>query len=302
MTIEQFMTEWLAVHTPTVRVRTAQNYASHVRNYIVPVLGEKLVADLTTLDVAAVIAYMTDRGISASTIGLMQSIFRAALDYAVLQRYVDRNVAKAVGTVHVPHKPKRRFTMDTLRRLNDAITGARFGNVLKLALVQGFRRGEVCALRWEDIDFEQRIIQIDRQVVRVDGVGLVVQEPKTATSRRIVPMTAVAYDILSELYRNRSGISDWVFPGSSVTDLPIDPMRVYNAFQAVLDENDLPRMGLHQLRHAFGTILRAQGVSERTLMDLFGHSSTRMTARYGTVVDETKIAAVGAMDAALGGM
>lgn len=299
VTVAEFMREWLAIHTPTVRVRTGQNYASHVRNYINPVIGDKLTNELTPLDVAAIGEYMMGRGIAVGTIRLTQTIMRKAFDYAVLRKYMGENVAKMVGQIHVPAQPPRLMTMDTLRELSDAIKGARFANVLRLALVQGFRRGEVCALRWSDIDFDQRTISIERQVTRVDGIGLVVQEPKTTTSMRVVPMTMVAFDILSDLYQYRSN-SSWVFPGTG--DMPVDPHRVYIAFQAVLEANDLPRMGLHQLRHAFGTILRAQGVSERTLMDLFGHSSTRMTARYGRVVDELKIAAVSTMDAALGGM
>ena len=301
MTVEQFLSEWLMVHTPTVRVRTAQNYASHVKNYINPVIGSKELSTVTPVDVVDIVSYMQNKNIAASTIRLMQTILRQAFDYAVARKYVSDNAAKAAGKIRVPSAPVSVVTMGTLRNISEAIKSARHSSILRLALVQGFRRGEVCALRWADIDFDNQTIRIERQVVRVDGVGLVVQEPKTVTSRRTVPMSTVAYDVLSEQYDQRTGETDWVFPGSVERDLPIDPMRVYNSFQTALDANGLPRMGLHQLRHAFGTILRAQGVSERTLMDLFGHTSTRMTARYGTVVDETKIAAVQTMDTALGG-
>lgn len=294
--VRNFLGEWMVAHGGTLRVRTARNYQSHIDNYINPVIGDIDLRELLPVDVAGIYTRMSERGISPATTRVTQSIISQALDAAVAWKRADYNAAKSTGRLRVPTKPVNTMTMKTLRDISAALTGARFENVMRIALAQGFRRGEVCALRWEDIDLDTRTIRIERQVVRVDGVGLVIQEPKTVTSIRTVPMTMVAYDILSGIKSNNP-VSDWVFPGTG--DMPVDPMRVYNSFQDALDRNGLPKMGLHQLRHAFGTILRAQGVSERTLMDLFGHSSTRMTARYGAVVDETKMEAVRNIDVAL---
>lgn len=296
--VNEFLDEWMEVHQTAVRVRTAQNYASHIRNYINPVLGEKELNSVAPVDVARVVGYMQSKGIAASTIRLMQTILRKAFEDAVAWGYIDRNVTKATAKVHVPTKAVDAISMSDVHRILVALKGNKFEAVIRIMLAQGLRRGEACAIRWEDIDFEKRTIQISRQVTRVDGVGCVVQEPKTTASIRLLPMTTTTFDLLKGLGTGKT--EGYIFPGSK--GLPVDPYRVYNAFNAALDKAGLPGMGLHQLRHAFGTILRAQGVGERTLMDLFGHTSIRMTARYGGVVDSLKVDAANFMDTALGGV
>jgi integrase len=297
--VHEFMAEWIEVHKTSVRTRTAQNYLCHIRNYITPVIGDKQMSSVTPVDVAQVVVYMQNKGIAASTIRLMQTILRKAFEDAVAWGYIDRNVTKATAKVHVPSKSVDAIPMSDVQAILASLKGNKFEAVIRIMLAQGLRRGEACALRWEDVDFEQKTLRVVRQVVRVDGVGLVVQEPKTAASIRLLPTTKTTYDLLTGMW-GQEKTEGYIFPGAK--GLPIDPHRVYNAFQDVLDSAGLPGMGLHQLRHAFGTILRAQGVGERTLMDLFGHTSIRMTSRYGGVVDSLKVDAANFMDTALGGV
>lgn len=298
-TVNAFLREWLEAHTVGVRPLTARNYRSAVTNYIAPVIGEKELSDVTPGDIAAIVRDGQRRGLSAGTIRHTQVVLRMAFGAAVEWGYLTKNVAKHVDTVTVPTPPIKLTTVADARQVLQAMKGRTYEPVILLIASLGLRRGEACALRWDDVDLDRGTISIKRSVQRVTGRGLVVTEPKTAAGVRTLPLPAVAHGTLVRLRAATAVAEGYIFTGPNGG--PLDSMCVYNDFQDALASAGLPAMGLHQLRHAYGTLLRSQGVSEKTLMELLGHTSIRMTTRYGAVVDDLKVKAAAQFDAALGG-
>jgi integrase len=305
-TVTQFLVEWMGVHQLSVRARTADNYRQHIRSYILPIIGDTYLNELTAGQVVAVATMQQHKGLSAGTIRLTQIILRQAFDDAVEWGLMIENVAKRVALPHVPDTVIKPTTATDAQQLLEAVEGTKYEPLYILMLSLGLRRGEVCALRWGDVDFSAGTLSISRSVQRVTGKGLVVSEPKTSASRRVLPLPRLAASVLGQLFdatiesRKAAPKSiDYIFPGKGKA--PVDPQAVYMGLQSALNKAGIDPMGLHQLRHAFGTLLRSKGVSEKTLMELLGHTSIRMTVRYGAVVDELKTQAASHMNAALGG-
>jgi integrase len=149
----------------------------------------------------------------------------------------------------------------------------------------GLRLGEALALRWSDLDLKEGRATIRRAVQRQRGAGLVFVEPKSARSRRTVPIPRETIDVLEQQRRSndrdRSKARDpWqendlVFPNP--VGRPRDTAYRSISFHAALDRADLPRMRLHDLRHTAATHLLTKQVHPKVVQDLLGHSTIAIT-------------------------
>ncbi len=150
-----------------------------------------------------------------------------------------------------------------------------FKMAILLCLYTGLRLGELCSLKWEDIDFENKILTVNRTVQRlyVDGCKtktvLVETEPKSEYSRREIPLADAALDLLLKFGTNRK----YVFGG----DKPLEPRTMQYHFKKILKKVDLPNQHFHVLRHTFSTNCIAGGVDVKSLSEMLGHSDVKIT-------------------------
>jgi len=171
------------------------------------------------------------------------------------------------------------------------------------------RRGEVLGLRWVDFDAELATLRVEQAIQRAGG-QLVVVEPKTPRSRRLLPVPRLAAAAL-ERHRSRQARerlkagAEWhdlglIFTTSIGT--PIEPRNLNRQFGELRQKAGLETLRLHDLRHACATFLLASGVEPRTVMEILGHSTYRLTMDlYGHALPERMAAAAVAMDRTLGG-
>lgn len=170
--------------------------------------------------------------------------------------------------------------------------------IVQLALLIGARRGEICALRWSDIDLEKGTISINRTVQFIPGTGLVFDPPKTKRSRRCIRIGSDCVELLREYQRYQKAErfkigSEWVrkveIEGKTVeNDLlftkwngaPIDPKTVTTWFPGFLATHDLPPVHFHSLRHTNASILIAAHTPITTVSGRLGHAQTSTTLNY----------------------
>jgi integrase len=148
----------------------------------------------------------------------------------------------------------------------------------------GLRRGEALALQWSDVDLERHTLRVRGTLSRIDG-ALVVTEPKTAKSKRFVPMNAPAEQLLSAVHaaqegeRQRAGDA-WHETGFVFTTEfgePCDPRNAFRALQDAATRAGLPQAGLHTLRHPAASVMLTGGVPLKVVSDILGHSSIAIT-------------------------
>lgn len=168
--------------------------------------------------------------------------------------------------------------------------------IVQLAMTTGARRGELCALRWSDIDLEHGVLAINRNLIKIPGQGTVFSSPKTKKSRRCIKIGKNSVELLREYKRYQAEErlkigSQWakkiqIEDGKTVdNDLlftswngtPIDPHRITKEFGAFLKENGLPHVTFHSLRHLNATILIANHVPITTVSNRLGHAQTSTT-------------------------
>jgi integrase len=160
----------------------------------------------------------------------------------------------------------------------------------------GLRRSEALALRWKDVDLDQGVLSVRGGLQRVDG-ELVVLPPKTARSKRSVPLPPVVGQRLLE-HRERQLAEreelgtrwpDLGFVFTSVVGTPIDPRNCTREVQRACERAGLRRVRLHDFRHGCVSVLLEMGVPPRTAMEIVGHTTLEMTMNvYGHVSLESR--------------
>ncbi len=220
---------------------------------------------------------------------------------------VARNAATLVDAPRVPHHEIKPFTPDQARAFLDAIRGDRLEALYSVALALGLRKGEVLGLRWDDIDLEKGTLTVRSSLQRIDG-KLTLVEPKSKQSRRTVAMPQTVASAL-RLHRARQlqerllAGSRWqnrgfVFPTTIGT--PMDTRNLTRHFKRALSEAGLPSLRFHDLRHSCASLLLAQGIHPRVVMEILGHSQINLTMNtYSHVIDDLKREAAAQMDAVL---
>ena len=192
---------------------------------------------------------------------------------------------------------------DHLGTFLDHVEQHRLYALFYVAAHTGMRRGEVCGLRWADVDMDAGTITIERQLVNV--VGKVQEDsPKSSASGRVVAIGKEGVEVL-KAHRARTNADRlaWgpayshtsrVFVREDGTDL--DPSWLLKEFQRQAFKADLPPVRFHDLRHAAASLMLASGSSMKVVSTVLGHSSTAITSDvYTSVYDDASAAAVDAM-------
>jgi len=310
LTVGSFLSEWLATSARTsVRPRTYAAYESHVRVHLVPAFGRIPLSKLTPEHVQRMMNQKLKDGLSPNTVLRIRATLRRALFQAVKWGRVSRNVATLVD----PPKPER-YQVDPIspeeaNALLKAVGGHPLEACFTLALTVGMRQGEVLGLHWDDVDLDQGHLNVRYSLQRIEGRQQLV-EPKSDRSRRKLPLPAVAVNSLRRhrAQQNRERLragDEWQDTGlvfTARTGSPLHGPNVLRSFRRLLKRKGLPSMRFHDLRHACASLLLAQDVSPRVVMETLGHSEIGLTMNtYSHVLPSLQREAADRMDELLGG-
>ena len=175
----------------------------------------------------------------------------------------------------------------------------KYETYFKLIIATGMRRGECCALKWCDIDWEQRSIHICRNAVKVPDEEILVKEPKTRAGDRYVYFSAEMesllreYRYITETYDQRQLTADDFLFRRQGTQLPMTPTTFTYRFKLILKKNCLPQeLNVHSLRHTAASLMIAGGADVATVAGILGHSQPSTTLDiYTHAFDKNKKAA-----------
>jgi integrase len=291
-TVQQFLTDWLE-HTirPNARPRSYESFEIIVRRHIVPEIGRLRLEKLTPQEVQGLIDGKLKSGLAPQTVVHIRMVLRTALNQAMKWSLIARNPAALVDPPRIPRSEIRPLSAEPARRFLDAAKGGRFEALYTLALFSGLRRGEILGLRWSDVDLEARAFRVDQAIQRVGG-KLQAAETKTKRSRRMLALPASVVAAL-RTHRARQA-QERLIAGPSWRDTglvftsrigtPVEPRNLHRNFVRVLAAAKVPRIRFQDLRHSAASLLLAQGVPLRLIMEQLGHSSIVLTANTYTHV------------------
>lgn len=260
MLTRQYLSDWLVLRSGGLRTRTVESYSSLLRLHILPVIGEIPVEDLRAVHIRPMLARIVATG-HTRTAELCYVLLTAAL--ADCDNCPMQGVPRPA---HIQQSPPA-WTDDQIAQYMNALDGHRHGLALKLGIMLGLRRGEICGLRWEDIDFQREEINIVNQRMRLDSGQIVDALPKSRSSIRPIPIPAPLLPCLKQ-HRQLSGYID-----------EITPSGLDAAHRALVARLELPPIPLHGLRHSMATSCIRHGGDMRSLQVILGH------AKYATTAD-----------------
>jgi integrase len=284
--LKDYLEYWLEdVHKPAIKLTSYLRYRVLLNKHLLPDLGHIQLTKLTVRHVQSFYAKKLEEGLSASTVRMLHAILHRALADAVRSTLVGRNVCDQV-TLPRPRKPETRtLSVEQARQLVETVQGHRLEALFLMALTTGMRRGELLALRWQDIGFEHNSIYIHRTVSYYAKRGFLISEPKTAGSRRKLAIPPFLTDVLSRHQADQekaraSARGSWKDNGLVFCNVHggfIHPVTLVWTFHDLLQKAGLERIRFHDLRHSAATILLTMGVHPKVVQELLGHSTIRVT-------------------------
>jgi integrase len=275
VTLGEFLNNYMeTVGKQILRPTTQKMYNSYIRVHIVPAIGRIKLKDLRPDHLQGFYNQKLSEGLSKRTVQIIHGIIRRVLNQAVEWQRIPRNVC---SLVHAPRPDKKAaafYTKEQLNTLLTAVRGQRFELIYILLVYGGFREGEVLGIHVEDCDLQNRAVNVQHQVVTVKG-GMIISEPKTKTSRRVVTLPTMAYNALKvhlEQLQQKQGL---IFTTSS--GRPISPRNFIRHFKKTIKEAGLPDLTVHQIRHSHASLLLASGENPKLVQERLGHSTIGMT-------------------------
>ena len=280
LTVKNLMDMWLLERINNVKESSYQCYASLIEKHILPVLGGLPVVSVSENSLNSFIADKLRHGRLDGKGGLSK---KTVCDIVfVLKSAIGPYLALDMRKLKTPRY--RQPAVDTfddfeVERIRQAALQDQSLSTLPylLCLDTGLRLGELCSLRWSDVDLEKRLFVVKRTVLRVrcgDHTRLTVQTPKTESSERRIPITREMAEYLARL---RSGAPKEAYVFTGQVGKPLDPRVLQYRFRSFLKKNHIQYRNFHVLRHTFATRCIARGMDAKMLSILLGHADVRIT-------------------------
>jgi integrase len=338
--VGDYLEQWLSGVVSRKRPKTYVGYRDVVRLHITPVIGKKRLTKLTTQDVRRLVAHTEQkciccvqgldarrepgerrccaigeccgRRLSQRMVQLVHAVLRAALQDAMREELVPRNVAKLVQVDAPDNRPGRGLAAAEAYRVLQAAEAEPLHALYVLALYLGLRRAELLGLHWEDVRLRSEpgrypYLEITKTLQRVGG-ELRFVPPKTRTSRRTIPLPPVCVSALQQHAERQekqraAGGPDWkehglVFPSRVGT--PMEPDNLRRSWDRIKTAAGV-QLRFHDLRHTCVTLLLEIGTPPHIVREIAGHSALDVTMTiYAHTSLEEKYRALSRLDERLG--
>jgi integrase len=287
--------EWLpSLEIGALRPTTLASYRSHVKNHLaLTKLGAVRLQQLRREQIAKHYSWLLaegrcdgeDKPLSASTLRRIHATLHRALRDAVRSRWIPLNPASDVELPSAGSKDRPAWDSSQVRRFLETVRADRLAPLWLLYATTGARRGELLALRWDDVDLDAGTISIRRAMTEVGG-EIIEGEPKTRSGKRTIAIDPATVAALrthhkAQVAERLAAGPRWQEKGlvfSAETGGWLMPNKVSSAFIAAVKRSGLPTLSLHGLRHSFATIALVERKQPVTVVSSrLGHANVSIT-------------------------
>lgn len=313
LTLETWLNNWFNEYSlNSIKQSTRVSYETFITKHINPVIGK---IKLQNLRPDIIQKFYNDKlengrldgkgGLSPKTIKNIHVMLHEALEQALKNGLITRNVTEAVTLPKITKKEMRVLTSDEQSRLLKLCNNENNGIFVILALSTGMRLGEILGLKWEDINFKNKLLTVKRTVNRLKNynsnidskTALIVNSPKTENSIRIIPLNEKIIKCLKsyKTFQNEKyfklgvhmGEDNFVFPNSLGNTG--EPKTYQKIFTNLTKEANIENAHFHCLRHTFATRALEEGIPAKTVSEILGHANVSTTLDlYSHVLLDTK--------------
>jgi integrase len=286
-TIASYLQTWLAGAQPSLRPMTYQSYESIIRTQLEPRLGKLRLTQLRPQHVQRLLADLIADGFSTKYARNVHGVLHRALDRAVHWHQLAVNPADGVDLPQLRAREMTALSVDEARAVLAAVESDPLRALWTLMLTTGLRQGELLALRWRDVDLAAgrlavtgnsvRLTQRTRRSLGLSSSEPLRGEPKTARSRRVVEMPALAVDALRQQRQDTKviNLNGLIFTRADGRTLAVP--SVYSGWRRLLKRAGVPLVRPHDARHTCATLMLGQGVHPKPVSEMLGHATVAIT-------------------------
>ena len=294
---EMTLSEWLDFYMleykkKFVKPATYNNYTIKVKNHIKPAVGHYKLKALRQDIIQKFINGLSDKGLAPATVEAIFKLLHNALETAVDDGLIVRNVANRVRLPKVPKPKIEAFTVDQQRKFEEKAKETYMGDMYIFDLCTGMRLGELLGLKWSDIDFEKDQLHIKRTIFKAkdpdnpeDSWHLDFGPPKTPASQRTIPLHQTAIKLLADVFEQQEINKATAGAAYEDNDLvfctklgrPQDPINMRRTFYRICDKAGISGFSPHCLRHTFATRGVDAKVDVRVMQSFLGHANIQET-------------------------
>jgi len=287
MTLGEWLDRWLDEYMLfTVRESTITAYRNLIDNQIKRFIGSKPLASLTTAELQKFYNRIKKEGrvkphpihgleLADSMVRKVHMLLHEALDTAVRERLIVKNPTQGTTIPKNNYAEKQILDDEQLDKFMEAIKQEPYWfDFFYVEVMTGLRRGEICGLKWSDVDFNSGTIKIMRSVSVTKG-GISIGDTKTDAGVRKIVMPPSVTSLLFE--KRKDAVSEWIFPNYMNPSAPLHPASAYRKLRTILKNIELPLIRFHDLRHTFATHAMHGGVDAKTLAGILGHTNASFT-------------------------
>lgn len=288
VTYNEVLDAWLNSSKINTKESTYARYTHLINTHIRPYLGTYPLSSISTQHIEGHIEQLLENGrldntggLSAKTVTDILTVIKSTMEYA---RYNNLPVACNLGKLYVKKKEKemRVFSQAEQAALIQVLVSEmdlyKFG--VLLSLYTGIRVGELCALKWEDLNLIDGVLNVRKTMQRIQNTGtgattktkVVITEPKSLCSIRTIPLPAFISDF-AQLY----AVSPRAFILSGDSERYVEPRTMQNRFKGYVKESGIANANFHALRHTFATRCVEVGFELKSLSEILGHANVNIT-------------------------
>ncbi len=278
---------WLLEKKDYIKESTYANYSNNIFNHIIPKLGNYYLNELNHKVIQDFLLELSKNGRKDNTGGLAEKTIKdiTIIIKGSIKKGINEDKIKHIElTFNYPKDNKENKLYVLTKREQNKITNYVLENInsrnigLLISLYSGIRIGELCALRWEDVDFKKNCLTINKTIQRVyikdknkNISKVIITTPKTKNANREIPINK---DFLEILKKVKSDKEHYILTGN---EKYIEPRTYRKYFNKVLDELKIKHFNFHSLRHTFATNCISLGVDYKTVSELLGHANVNIT-------------------------
>lgn len=278
ITFSDIVNSWLMSKYNSVKESTYCDYQYITRKYFYPELKDKSIKELLKYDFNILINNLNN--LDKTSIKTIVTILKSILKYAERKYDVDFKL----DLIKVIDNDTKEIQIFSTREKKKLVNHCYNSEILKeigvlVSLYTGLRIGELCALKWEDIDLNKDILTVNHTLQRVktdNGTRILFGPPKSRSSLRQIPINKTLHNILYKIHMLNNYNKNSFFLTGSTTKF-IEPRNYQYTFKVLLENLKIPYYNFHILRHTFATDCININMDVKTLSKILGHSNVNIT-------------------------
>ena len=295
MLFSDYLDYWFEQHCKVnCKATTCQGYLQKINHDIKPILGKIKLQELSPIHIQQFCSIKLKEGKSKRTVKQFRAIIHSALKQASKWRLVALNVC---DNVEAPKPDICEYTTLDKNQMIQLINASQTSDIyipILIGIYTGMRRGEICGLKWNNVDFNNSTISVTQALYNTKEQGLIFDTPKSKKSIRKISISKTLVDILKNELEKQKVLEQQVGINYQHNNLVccnedgsmINPDCLNPKLKRILKNNNLPLIRFHDLRHSHASLLLEQGNQLKVISDRLGHSNIGITADIYTHVND----------------